>query len=233
MFVRANSLLPGSYSDTVTSISVQVEPKLLDPGDSEAQRPPEYEQNGFSSSANVLKEHSFPLSLSYQPLEEIHSYFGDEVGLYFSWLGTYTRALFAMSVLGNIVLASQLVGSGITDNPLTLAYSVYTGLWSISFIEAWRRRENELRFLWGTEELSRIEQPRPDFKGQLVISGETGSQQLEQISIAAYYTKQFVSIIVCVIFCVFTIVCALAAQMVRHCLLRRLGSPTFCTNTTR
>ena len=24
--------------------------------------------------------------------------FGDEVGLYFSWLGTYTRALFAMSV---------------------------------------------------------------------------------------------------------------------------------------
>ena len=97
---------------------------------------------GFSSSGNVLTEHSFPFSLAYQPLEEVRAYFGDDVGLYFSWLGTYTAALFAMSLLGNIVLASQLIGSGITDNPLTLAYSVYTGLWSITFIEAWHHREN-------------------------------------------------------------------------------------------
>ena len=50
------------------------------------------------------RDHSFPANLTYQPLEEIRDYFGDGIGMYFSWLGTYTKALFAMSILGNVVM---------------------------------------------------------------------------------------------------------------------------------
>ena len=51
----------------------------------------------------------------------------------------------------------QVYYGSVKDNPLTFSYSIYVGLWSISFLEAWHRRENELRFTWGTQDLSSIE----------------------------------------------------------------------------
>lgn len=56
--------------------------------------------NTFGACGKERADHRFPMSLVYQPLEEIRDYFGDDVGLYFSWLGTYTRGLFVMSSLG-------------------------------------------------------------------------------------------------------------------------------------
>ena len=131
----------------ISGYNPEYEPKILNPANPDEQRPAEIELNTFGSAGNRRVEHGFPLNLTYQPLEEIRDYFGDTIGLYFSWLGTYTRALFAFSLLGNVVMAAQPMFGGLTNNPLTLAYSIYTGLWSISFIEAWHRRENELRFL--------------------------------------------------------------------------------------
>jgi hypothetical protein len=193
------------------------EPKVLDPGDPEQQRAPQYEMNTFSSVGNTLKDHAFPLSLVYQPIEEIRDYFGDPVGLYFSWLGTYTRALFMISMWGNVVMVCQPIFGGINSNPLTLAYSVYTGLWSVSFIEAWKKREAEHRFCWGTENLQDIEEPRAKFVGQILINPETGNQSLLHKSTTMYYIKQLVGWMIVMLFIIFTVLCALAAQMVRYC----------------
>ena len=62
------------------------EPKTYDPGP-----PKKLEFNTHGSCGNTLHEHTLPWSLVYQPLEEIRDYFGDDVGLYFSWLGKYTK----------------------------------------------------------------------------------------------------------------------------------------------
>jgi hypothetical protein len=189
-------------------------PKVLDPGDDS--RGPKHEMNTFGSSGNTIKEHTLPASLVYQPIEEIRDYFGDQVGLYFSWLGTYTKALFMMSVLGNVVMVCQPIFGGINNNPLTLAYSVYTGIWSIAFIETWVRRETEHQFLWGTEHLEDIEKPRAHFVGRLLINSETGTSRKVHKSNAVYYLKQFVGVVIVMLFIVCTILCALAAQMVRY-----------------
>ena len=126
-----------------------------------------------------MHEHSWPSSLLYQPLEEIRDYFGDDIGLYFAWLGLYTRMLFPNTILGFITMAAQVFyGGGVSNNPLTFSYSIYVGLWSISFLEAWHRRENELRFVWGTEHLSTIETPRPEFVGVTKANLETGRSYL-------------------------------------------------------
>ena len=131
----------------ITGYNPECMPNILNPANPDQQRPAEIELNTFGSAGNVRAEHTFPGNLTYQPLEEIRDYFGDGIGLYFSWLGVYTKALAAMSVLGTVVMVAQPLYGGLRENPLTLAYSIYTGLWSISFIEAWHRRENELRFL--------------------------------------------------------------------------------------
>ena len=167
------------------------------------------------------------MSLVYQPLEEIRDYFGDDVGLYFSWLGTYTRMLFLQSTLGLFVMLYQPIagaeypecdffGCGVAYNPLTIYYSVYVGIWSTLFIETWHRRENELRFLWGTEKLSQIEQPRPSFEGELDTNPETGRQLLVVKSQSAQYVKIFASTMASICFILFTVASAVAAQMVRY-----------------
>jgi hypothetical protein len=199
------------FRSTLIGYDPENQPTVFDPGP-----PKQMAMNTFGSCGNILHEHDFPWSLTYQPLEEIRDYFGDEVGLYFSWLGKYTAMLFLCSVFGVLVMCAQPYFGGVEKNPFTLAYSIYVGLWSISFLEAWARRENELQFLWGTAELKSIEEPRPEFDGVMETNFETGRQVLEHKSVVTYYLKMTVSTAVCVIFILFTIVSAMAAQTVRY-----------------
>ena len=201
------------------------EPREVDSPDGEDGTILEF--NTFGAAKNTRSEHSFPVSLWYQPIEEIRDYFGDDVGLYFSWLGTYTQALLLQSTLGMVVMIYQPIagaknpecdffGCGVAYNPLTIFYSVYVGIWSTIFIESWHRRENELRFLWGTEKLSQIEQPRPSFEGELDTNPETGRQLIVVKSQTVQYLKVIASTLVSVAFILFTIASAVAAQMVRY-----------------
>eukprot|EP01052_Picozoa_sp_SAG31_P046099 SAG31_NODE_8679_length_1407_cov_1.637615_1_plen_202_part_10 len=105
----------------------------------------------FGHPDNEIKKRRFPLVWTYQPIHEIRDYFGEDTALYYAWLGTYTAALFVASILGIVTMIFQPIYGGVEKNPLTLAYSVYIGLWSVSFIESWRRAEVEYRFLWGSE----------------------------------------------------------------------------------
>ncbi|CAJ0955942.1 unnamed protein product, partial [Mesorhabditis belari] len=47
---------------------------------------------------------SFRNFFKYQPLDLIKRYFGTKVGLYFAWLGYYTRALYPASLIGIVAL---------------------------------------------------------------------------------------------------------------------------------
>jgi hypothetical protein len=202
------------FSCTTMGYDSEKAPKQLDPGDPEENRPPLFEMNHFSSSGNSLREHKFPFSLFYQPLEEIRNYFGDEIGLYYSWLGAYTTALLVCSSLGLVTMGTQYHYGGINKNPLTLAYSVYVGLWSVSFISAWNRSENVLRFVWGTGNLKSIEQPRIQFRGTIQVNLETGRQSIVHTSVGVYYGKQFASFLATLLFIMFTIFSAIMAQNV-------------------
>jgi hypothetical protein len=184
------------------------------------------EMNTFGSCGKERRVFKFPYSLIYQPLEEIRDYFGDDVGLYFAWLGQYTKSLGMMSITGVLVMLYQPVasadsgckffGCGVSHNPFTIYYSIYVGIWSTLFIESWNRTENELRFLWGTESLSQIEEPRPSFIGELHTNPETGKQVLEVKSPATQAMKLVATSFICMLFILFTIGSAITAQMVRY-----------------
>ena len=108
---------------------------------------------------SVKKTRPWQCTLWYQPIDEIRDYFGDDYALYFAWIGLYTRSLATLSVLGVVVMLYGSVTARTIDpdkNDLTLLYSVFVAVWSVMFLQRWARRENELRFLWGTEKLSQI-----------------------------------------------------------------------------
>lgn len=91
-------------------------------------------------------------AILYQPIDEIRDYFGDEVAIYFAWMAVFTRALVFPSLFGVIAIISQWMSGGVNDNPLTVPYSIFFSAWSIIFLGTWKRRENELAFLWGSKE---------------------------------------------------------------------------------
>jgi hypothetical protein len=126
--------------------------------------------------ANEKKMQFAPL---WQPLDEIRDYFGEHVGLYFCWLELYTRALFWPAGLGFLVIFNQLThDAGPDGNVFTVPYTMFFAAWSISFLSSWTRRQNELKFLWGTEGFEMHEKPRAQFKGAHVVNPETGRDDI-------------------------------------------------------
>jgi hypothetical protein len=113
-----------------------------------------------------------PSTLFTQPLEPIRRYFGTHVGLYFAWLELYTKALVFPAVIG---LLLQIIMAGLGDaspNELhggLLCYSLFIAMWCTLFLEAWKRRENELKHDWGTEMAEEEEVTRQQFLTSAVV----------------------------------------------------------------
>uniref|UniRef100_A0A3B3H5A9 Anoctamin n=1 Tax=Oryzias latipes TaxID=8090 RepID=A0A3B3H5A9_ORYLA len=64
-----------------------------------------YPLHDVSSGRLILHEEwaNYGVMYKYQPVDLIRKYFGEQIGLYFAWLGVYTQLLIPPSVLGIIV----------------------------------------------------------------------------------------------------------------------------------
>ena len=132
----------------------------------------------------------------------VKDYFGDHIGLYFAWLGHYTRALIFPTVFGIIAMISQVAGpernglNPVAENWLTIPYSLFFAMWSVTFLSSWVQRENELRFLWGSEGFENNERTRPQFKGQHLVNQETGREMMHHEHLARRAIKLFLSFLI-------------------------------------
>ncbi|XP_043241381.1 anoctamin-10-like isoform X3 [Amphibalanus amphitrite] len=106
-----------------------------------------------------------------QPFEDIRAYFGESVALYFSFLGFYTTALCGPAALGLL----QLVFSVDTLHEYAL-YSLFNMLWVTVFLEAWKRKCNELAYVWGVMDKTQMSflEPRANHRGEMVRDEITG-----------------------------------------------------------
>eukprot|EP01045_Picozoa_sp_COSAG04_P015822 COSAG04_NODE_1279_length_7423_cov_9.522392_3_plen_1192_part_00 len=164
---------------------------------------------------NVPHEHSIPGSWSWQPIHEIRDYFGEDCGMYYAWLGHYTRMLFVCMLLGLVAAAVQPYFGGVDKNPLTLMYSVYVGMWSVTFLEGWKRKEVEYRFLWGSEHVDDDEGLRAQFDGKLIVT-EAGREKMIYSSIVKRYGRLALSALVCVFCMALTVTAAVWASTIRN-----------------
>lgn len=207
---------------TLTGYNSEREPKTLDYGP-----PKEVEENTFGSNGNTLHEHSIPWSWTYQPIEEIRDYYGDDVGMYCEWLNFYASSLLINALLGTVVMVSQPFFGNVDDNPLTLPYSVYVGLWSIGFVESWTRRQNELQFLWGSDLSLDSDTCRYQFEGRLEIHSQTGREQMVPHNNTTHFLKQALSITVC-----FLCICCAVGTAIATTMFSNLLSTLYGGNFT-
>jgi len=99
------------------------------------------------------------------PLEQLRSYFGEEVAFYYGWLNFYTRWLGFASVVG--ILAMILGYSGIRNenNWANSVYSIFMAIWATLFLEYWKRERNSLAYKWNMLNFDNAEGIRPGFRG--------------------------------------------------------------------
>uniref|UniRef100_A0A8C4ZM08 Anoctamin n=1 Tax=Gadus morhua TaxID=8049 RepID=A0A8C4ZM08_GADMO len=107
----------------------------------------------------------------YQPLDHIRDYFGEKVALYFAWLGFYTGWLVPAAVMGTVVflfgfwlVTTDLPAGLLFDNGGTVFFSVFMALWSVTFLEFWKRSCSCLTHRWNCSQYQEMEErPRPEF----------------------------------------------------------------------
>jgi hypothetical protein len=97
-----------------------------------------------------------------------------------------------------------------------LYYSIFFAAWSISFLSSWTRRENEYKFLWGTEGHEEHEAPRSEFKGQYVVNEETGRESIVYTSQMRRYLKLALSFFISALCIYITGACALWATSLKY-----------------
>lgn len=157
------------------------------------------------------------MSAFYTPIDTIRDYFGEHVGLYQAWLVLYTKYLCFPACIGLIIQFYQIFSPDVdsTNNWLMVPYSVLLCLWSAQFNISWKRRENELKFLWGSEQVEEEELVRPDFKGRLVIDPVTQGEEIQYYSACARATRIILSTLVSTAFVLTVIFLAFTATTVR------------------
>ena len=183
----------------------------------------------FSHPENTPMDHIPPWSWNWQPINEIRDYFGEDCGLYQAWLSHYTGMLLVCMIFGLFVFFVQPYYGGVDKNPFTVAYSIYVGMWSVSFLEGWKRKEEEYRFLWNSANIitegEDDEGLRPEFIGEMVVT-ESGREKLVYSSWYGRAFRLVVSATICALYIFLTLTVALAASTIRT--NDRPGTENYC-----
>ncbi|KAG6026893.1 hypothetical protein E4U19_002349 [Claviceps sp. Clav32 group G5] len=101
-------------------------------------------------------------------VEDIRNKFGESIAFYFAFLRSYFVFLAFPSAMG--FAAWMLLGQ------FSSVYALGCGLWSVIFLEYWKKKEVDLAVQWGVRGVSAIQLPRPefewDYEAEDVVTGE-------------------------------------------------------------
>jgi len=121
-----------------------------------------------------------------ETLNEIRNYYGEEIAFYFAFLRKYNIALYIPVFGGVVAFIFQMArGDKVGINGISF-FALFLILWSVIFVEFWHGVERELSSDWGMTRFSRKAVPRPQFKGQKVVSDITG-KVVEEHRVPAFY----------------------------------------------
>lgn len=99
---------------------------------------------------------SWANTFSTPPEDSIRNYFGETIGLYFSFLYCYTNTLLPLALVAGAIFIYETV-SGNFDTYLIPILAVLTSIWSDVFLKVWSRKNMELSVRWGTVDYERSE----------------------------------------------------------------------------
>jgi hypothetical protein len=98
----------------------------------------------FKSFINIF---AYPNDGTAQPLGDIRAYFGDEICLYFMFLGFFSKWLLYPAVAGAFFFIWQRLNS--SDSDILFLFSIALCVWAWLMIHNWKRQEAKIIVQWG------------------------------------------------------------------------------------
>ncbi|KAJ8603789.1 hypothetical protein CTAYLR_000190 [Chrysophaeum taylorii] len=108
-----------------------------------------------------------------QPIEAIKDYFGEKVGMYFLFLGSYATWLFVAAIFGTLVFLCTSWATPVTIFG-NLFMAVAMSLWATFFLQSWKETQAKAKMEWGMATFEELEQVRTGFVGETINSPVTG-----------------------------------------------------------
>ena len=109
------------------------------------------------------------------PFNRIRHYFGEKVGLYFVFIGHYSKWLALPAVMG-FFLELVVVASGDTSHPVLCFFGLIVAIWAISMLQYWKRAQSWQAMKWGMIGFEQSEPMRPEFYGVPMFSVVDGKR---------------------------------------------------------
>eukprot|EP00268_Persea_americana_P033171 TRINITY_DN32910_c0_g1_i6.p1 TRINITY_DN32910_c0_g1~~TRINITY_DN32910_c0_g1_i6.p1 ORF type:complete len:658 (+),score=93.98 TRINITY_DN32910_c0_g1_i6:296-2269(+) len=91
---------------------------------------------------------------TWQPIDEIYSYFGTKIATYFAFLGMYTRWLLFPAAFG---ITLRLIDFGPWQLLVLPIFFTITILWSVLFLQFWKRKNSALLTRWQINQMEESE----------------------------------------------------------------------------
>ncbi|CAO3671003.1 unnamed protein product [Umbelopsis vinacea] len=105
-----------------------------------------------------------------QDLQLIRDHFGEKLAFYFAFLQNYFLWLSVPAAMGVIVHFTL-------KNTFNIIYGILMMLWSVIYLEVWKRKERNLAVKWGVRNYSKHDKQHAGFTGEkMVIDEITGEQ---------------------------------------------------------
>jgi len=93
-----------------------------------------------------------------QPISKIRNYFGESIAIFYAFYGHYMSWLVPLALIGlGFFIYLCAYGYNFDDAKYTSLMGIFTALWCLLMMEAWKRREANLAFQWGTHSVEEKE----------------------------------------------------------------------------
>lgn len=126
-----------------------------------------------------------------QPLHDIRNYFGEQIGMYFAFLGFYTYCLLFPAAIG-VILHFANWEYGVSS---MVMFALCNIIFATMLLEYWKRNAGMLAYQWGTlRQRSLMEGPRVGFKGKISPNPITGKMEPVYPRIERLMTIFFISV---------------------------------------
>jgi anoctamin-10 len=133
-----------------------------------------------------IKDWSTKYFLDFNDLTKIRDRLGEKIAFYFAFLQSYFMFLLFPAAFGFScwVLLGQF-------SPI---YAVVNCLWSVVFIEYWKKQEIDLAVQWGVRGVSKIQQKRPQFKHDSEVNDPVTGEEVKVYSPLKRLARQLLQI---------------------------------------
>lgn len=121
-----------------------------------------------------IKELTSKTTLTASDLTDIRDRFGERIAFYFAFMQSYCWFLLFPAGFG--FCAWILLGQ---YSPI---YAFINALWSIVFVEYWKKQETDLAVQWGVRGVSKIQQKRPAFQHENVVRDPITGEEIKVFS---------------------------------------------------